>query len=291
VKRSREVNTREIERFQKNEITEHFIYKNLSSRVKGVKNRRVLAQIADDEMRHYTIWKHYTGRDVAPGRFRIWFYTLVSMLFGFTFGIRLMEKGEKNAHAAYSLLPASMTEVNGIMRDEEEHEDALLALLDEERLQYTGSIVLGLNDALVELMGVLAGLTFALQNTTLVALTASITGFAAALSMAASEYLSTKSEPNGNNPLRAALYTGIAYAFTVLVLVAPYLFLTDIYLCLGLSFFGAVLVIGFFNYYIAVARNVSFGGRFLEMVGLSFTVAALSFIAGYVIRMAFGIEV
>jgi len=104
VKRSREVNTREIERFQKNEITEHFIYKNLSSRVKGVKNRRVLAQIADDEMRHYTIWKHYTGRDVAPGRFRIWFYTLVSMLFGFTFGIRLMEKGEKNAHAAYSML-------------------------------------------------------------------------------------------------------------------------------------------------------------------------------------------
>ena len=43
-------------------------------------------------------------------------------------------------------------------------------MLDEERLQYTGSMVLGLNDALVELTGALAGLTFAFQNLRLVAL-------------------------------------------------------------------------------------------------------------------------
>ncbi|KZK74791.1 MAG: rubrerythrin family protein [Pelodictyon luteolum] len=291
MKRNRELNKREIEAFQKNEITEYHIYRNLATRVHGVKNRRVLAQIADDEMRHYNIWKTHTRRDVAPSRFRIWFYSLVSMLFGFTFGIRLMEKGEKGALDAYGALPPSLHEVNGILRDEEEHEEALLKLLDEERLQYTGSIVLGLNDALVELMGVLAGLTLALQDTALVALTASITGFAAALSMAASEYLSTKSEPNGNNPFRAAIYTGIAYLMTVVVLVAPYMFVPDLYVSLGLSFFGAVCIIGFFNYYISVARDVPFRTRFLEMVGLSFSVAALSFLAGYAIRYAFGIDV
>ena len=273
--------------FQKNEITEHHIYNNLSSRVSGVKNRRILSQIADDEMRHYNVWKNYTRKDISPDRFRVWFYTLVSMVFGFTFGIKLMENGEKRTHDLYSRIPGSFKEINGIVRDEEEHEQALLTLLDEDRLKYTGSIVLGLNDALVELMGVLAGLTFALHNTTVVALTASITGIAAALSMAASGYLSTKSDPGGKNPFVASLYTGIAYIFTVLALIAPYLIFEDRYVCLGLSFFIAICIIGFFNYYISVARDLPFKSRFLEMVGLSFTVAALSFVAGYAIHFAF----
>jgi len=291
VKKGSDFEARQLAVFQKNEITEHYIYKNLSARVSGVKNRRILFQIADDEMRHYNVWKTYTRKDVSPSRFKVWFYTLISLVFGFTFGIKLMENAEKNAHDIYSRIPGSFTEINGIIRDEEEHEQALLVLLDEERLKYTGSIVLGLNDALVDLMGVLAGLTFALQNTALVALTASITGVAAALSMAASGYLSTKSDPGGKNPFIAALYTGVAYVITVLLLIAPYLFLTDLYICLALAFVVAVCIIGFFNFYISVARDLPFKGRFFEMVGLSFTVAALSFLAGYAIRFAFGIVI
>jgi vacuolar iron transporter family protein len=291
VKKGRDFDVREVAVFQKNEITEHHIYKNLSGKVRGVKNRRILSQIADDEMRHYNVWKIYTRQDISPSRIKVWFFTLVSMLFGFTFGIKLMENGEKRAHHAYSRIPGSFKEINGIIRDEEEHEQALLMLLDEDRLKYTGSIVLGLNDALVELMGVLAGLTFALQNTKFVALTASITGIAAALSMAASGYLSTKAEPGGKNPFIAALYTGMAYIVTVLLLLVPYLIFDDLFLSLGLSFVVAVTIIGFFNYYISVARDLPFKSRFLEMVGLSFTVAALSFLAGYAIRFAFGIVI
>jgi len=289
VNKGRDFESREVAVFQKNEITEHFIYKNLSARVSGIKNRRILSQIADDEMRHYNVWKSYTRKDVAPSRFRVWFYTFISIVFGFTFGIKLMESAEKSAHDSYSRMPGSFKEITGIIRDEEEHEQALIMLLDETRLQYTGSVVLGLNDALVELIGVLAGLTFALQNSSLVALTASITGIAAALSMAASSYLSTKSEPGGKNPFVAALYTGFAYILTVLVLIIPYLLFKDLYLCLGLSFAAAITIIGFFNYYISIARGVSFKSRFIEMVLLSSTVAVLSFLAGYAIRFAFGI--
>ena len=291
MKKGREIEARQIAVFQKNEITEHYIYKKLSVKVTGLKNRRILFQIADDEMRHYNVWKTYTNKDVKPGRIKVWFYTLVSLLFGFTFGIKLMENAERRAHDVYSHIPDSIKEINGIIRDEEEHEQALLTLLDEDRLKYTGSIVLGLNDALVELMGVLAGLSFALQNTTLVALTAAITGVAAALSMAASGYLSTKSEPGGKNPFVAALYTGMAYIVTVLLLITPFVIFKDIYLCLGLAFFTAVIIIGFFNYYISVVRDLPFKSRFLEMIGLSFTVAALSFLAGYAIRFAFGVVI
>jgi vacuolar iron transporter family protein len=289
VNKGRDFDERKVAVFQKNEITEHHIYKNLSGRVRGVKNRRILSQIADDEMRHYNVWKTYTRQDFSPSRVKVWFYSVVSMVFGFTFAIKLMENGEKRSHQLYSRIPGSFKEVNGIIRDEEEHEQALLMFLDDERLKYTGSIVFRLNDSLVELMGVLAGLTFALQNSKFVALTASITGIAAALSMAASGYLSTKSDPGGKNPFIAALYTGLAYIVTLLLLIVPYLVFEDLFLSFGLSFFVFITIIGFFNYYISVARDQPFKSRFFEMVGLSFTVAALSFLAGYAIRFAFGI--
>jgi len=287
VNKGRDFDAGEMAVFQKNEITGHYIYKNLSGKVSGIKSRRILSQIADDEMRHYNVWKNYTRKDVTPDRIKVWFYTMISTLFGFTFGLKLMENGEKRDHAVYNRFPSSMKEVNGIIRDEEEHQQALLMLLDEDRLKYTGSIVLGLNDALVELLGVLAALTFALQNTTVVALIASITGIAAALSMAASGYLSTKTDPGGKNPLIASLSTGVAYIFTVLALITPYLFLADRYLSLGISFLVAVCIIGFFTYYVSVARELPLKSRFFEMVGISFTVAVLSSLAGYAIHYAF----
>jgi len=286
-----EVELRHVAGFQKNEITEHHIYKNLAKRVEGVKNRRIFAQISEDELRHYNVWKKYTGRDIEPDRFRIWLYSMIALLFGFTFAVKLMEGGEQNAQKEYERVVSMGSEIRGLIEDEEEHEHALIAVLDEERLQYTGSIVLGLNDALVELTGALAGLTFALQNARLVALTAMITGFAAALSMASSEYLSTKAEPGTKNPLKASLYTGVAYIIAVAVLIVPYLVLNDIYLSLALAFGGALAVIALFNFYVSVAQSVPFKSRFLEMAGLIFAVSGISFLAGLGIRYFFGIEV
>ena len=277
--------------FQKNELTEHYIYKTLAGRTTGIRNRRILSQIADDELRHYNVWKSYTRKDVEPGRMRIWFYTMISSLLGLTFGLKLMEKAEKYAYSAYKELPESFHEARAIVEDEEEHEQALLGMLDEERLRYTGSIVLGLNDALVELMGVLAGLTFAFQNSRFVALTGVLTGFAAALSMAASEYLSTKAEAGTKSPLRAALYTGLAYILTVIVLISPFLLVSSLYMALALAFGGAVCIIALFNFYVSVAQDVNFRTRFFEMVGLSFGVALLSFLAGVAVRAVFGVEV
>lgn len=145
--------------FQRNEITEYHIYKQLAKRIAGVKNRRIFTQIAEDELRHYQIWKKFTGQEVEPDKFKIWFYSVISLLLGFTFAVKLMEGGEQDAQHAYEKMSGLGDEVGAVIKDEEEHEQALLAVLDEERLQYTGSIVLGLNDALVELTGALAGLT------------------------------------------------------------------------------------------------------------------------------------
>ena len=194
--------------YQKNEITEHHIYNRLARAIKALENRRVLEKVGDDELRHYRVWRSYTKQDVKPDRLKVWWYYLISRIFGFTFGIKLMEGGEEDAQDSYAQLRETLPEAETIIREEKEHESALLELLDEERLRYIGSIVLGLNDALVELTGALAGLTLALQNTKMIALTGSITGIAAALAMGASEYPSTKSEDTVKNPVRASLYTG-----------------------------------------------------------------------------------
>jgi VIT1/CCC1 family predicted Fe2+/Mn2+ transporter len=277
--------------YQKNEITEHHIYRRLARIVSSPENRPLLEEIADDELRHYGVWRDYSQQEVAPNRLSIWKYYLISRVLGFTFGVKLMERGEEDAQESYEQLRAVIPEAETIILEESQHEAALLQLLDEERLRYTGSMVLGLNDALVELTGALAGLTLALQDTRLIALTGSITGIAAALSMGASEYLSTKTEETSKNPVRASIYTGVAYLFTVLILILPYLVLTNYYLCLGCTLAGAVLIIALFNYYISVAKDEPFRTRFLEMAGLSLSVAALSFFVGFLLRTFLGVDV
>jgi VIT1/CCC1 family predicted Fe2+/Mn2+ transporter len=277
--------------FQKNEITEYHIYMKLAKKIGLPENQRILESIANDELRHYNAWRTHTKQDIAPDPGRIRIYYWISRIFGFTFGVKLMERGEENAQNSYEQLRELIPEAETIMLEENQHEVALLGLLDEERLRYTGSMVLGLNDALVELTGALAGLTLALQNTNLIALTGSITGIAAALSMGASEYLSTKAEDTVRNPVRASIYTGVAYLVTVLLLILPYLILNNYYLCLGFTLTGAVIIIAFFNYYISVAKDEPFRRRFFEMTGLSLSVAAFSFLVGYLMRKFLGIDI
>ena len=277
--------------FQQTEITEYHIYKRLAQRIKSQENAKILDQIAEDELRHYNGWKKYTNEEVQPRWFFVWFYTTVSLLFGFTFGVKLMEQGEQAAQGNYEEVAKEIPEAAKYQHEENTHEEQLINMLDEERLQYAGSVVLGLNDALVELTGALAGLTLALQDVKLIALSGLITGIAASMSMAASEYLSTRSEKTNKQPVRAAIYTGIAYIVTVTLLVLPYLLFENYYLDLGIALTTAVIIIAVFNYYISVAKGESFKERFLEMAGLSLSVATFSFIIGYFIRIWLGIEV
>ncbi|RJP53358.1 MAG: rubrerythrin family protein [Anaerolineaceae bacterium] len=277
--------------FQETEITEHHIYKRLAKRIKSEENARILDRIAEDELRHYNGWKQYTNEEVQPRWFNVWFYYIISTIFGFTFGVKLMEQGEEAAQANYESVSRVIPEASKYQEEENKHEHQLIEMLNEERLQYAGSVVLGLNDALVELTGALAGLTLALQNVKLIALSGLITGIAASLSMAASEYLSTRSENTQKHPVRAAVYTGIAYITTVTLLILPYLLLENYYLDLAIALTTAVVIIAIFNYYISVAKGESFRERFVEMAGLSLSVAAFSFVIGYFIRTWLGIEI
>jgi len=276
---------------QRNEISEYIVYEKLSRSAKDPHNGEILRRIAEDEMDHYRFWREYTREDVKPDGLKVWGYYLISKLFGMTFGLKLMELGEERAKAVYERISRSLPLAKDISEDEDRHEAQLLDLIDEERLRYVGSVVLGLNDALVELTGAIAGLTLALRDARLVAMVGLITGIAASLSMASSEYLSTKSEGGGRSPVRASTYTGIAYVLTVSLLISPFLLLAEPYLCLGLAILNSVIVILVFTFYISVAKGLPFRRRFLEMVSISLGIAGLSFAVGFLVRIFFNIEI
>ena len=279
-----------ILKMQQNELTESVIYKKIAKFAKGEQNKQTLNRLANEEEAHYNIWKKYTGVAMKPQRMKVFKYTFMARVLGFTFAVKLMERGEKGAQSRYELLAEEVPESVNIRAQEEEHEAALLEMLDEESLQYVGSMVLGLSDALVELAGSLAGFTFALGSTRHVALSGLIVGISATFSMASSEFLSAKSEGR-NDALKSCSYTGIAYLITVILLVLPYLLMSSGIAALACMLVIIVAIISGFTYYTSVAKDQPFFSRFLEMTLISFGVAVVSFFVGILAKKLLGVDI
>lgn len=272
---------------QCNEITEREIYTKVSQITKDENNRNIMLKIAKEEEQHYNLIKSYTNEEVSINKKRVWFYFLAAKIFGFTFAVKQMEGRENEVVRGYSYekLSENFPKLSKIAEEEEKHELLLIDMLDEERLKYVGAIVLGLNDALVEITGSLAGFTLSMANTRVIALAGLITGISATLSMAASEYIAEKTEGT-KNALKSSLYTGISYLVTVVLLILPFIFTHEnMYIqALIISLIIAVVIISIFNYYISVAKSLNFKKRFLQMAGVSLGVAAFSFVVGLLVK-------
>ena len=280
-----------VKKMQQNELTESVIYEKIARFAKGEENKQTLLRLAREERAHYEIWKNYTGISMKPEKGKVFKFTMIARIFGFTFAVKLMERGEGHAQEEYALLAQEVEESTHIRQQEEEHEHALLGMLDEERLQYVGSMVLGLNDALVELTGSLAGFTFAMQNTRLIALSGLIIGISATFSMASSEFLAARSEGR-SDALKSCTYTGIAYLITVIALILPYLLFSNSQYLLALVCMLAVvvLIIAGFTYYTSVAQDQPFKSRFWEMALISIGVAVVSFFVGVLAKRFLGVD-
>jgi len=275
---------------QRAEITEYHIYTQLADRTKDDNNAAVLRRIGNEEKKHADYWKMKTGVDVQPNGWKIFKTVTMARFLGLSFVLKQMEKSEGTGSKAYDDLANDFPETKMISEDEKRHEKDLLNMLDEEGLKYVGSIVLGLNDALVELTGALAGFTLALSDNKIISLVGLVTGISAALSMAASDYLSSKAEGD-DKAKKSAVYTGVAYFFTVILLILPFLLLTDKFIALPITLAIAVLIIFGFNYYISVAKDLNFKARFFEMTFISLGVATFSFLVGYGLKLMLGVNV
>ncbi|MBQ9939929.1 MAG: VIT1/CCC1 transporter family protein [Clostridia bacterium] len=280
-----------IKKMQQSELNESVIYEEIAKFSKGENNKNTLRRLAAEEKAHYEIWKKYTKIEMKPQKMKIWKFKILARLLGFTFALKLMENGEEGAQKEYDLLAREVEESIVIRSQEEEHEKALLEMLDEESLKYVGSMVLGMNDALVELTGSLAGFTFALQDTKVIALSGLIMGISATFSMASSEFLAARSEGR-SDAVKSCCYTGVAYLLTVALLILPYLlfdstrYMTALFCMIAI----VILIIAAFTYYISVAKGEKFRSRFLEMSLISIGVAVISFFVGILAKKFLGVD-
>ena len=281
-----------VRKAQIDEETGASMYAFMAKREKHEENRCVFEQMSRDEKKHAAVWQEITGAPCKPSGGKIAFLKVLTVVLGFTFVVKTLQKDEQLAQQTYGKLAETLPQAAKVLDEERRHETELYDMLDEERLHYVGAMVLGLNDALVELTGAIAGVTFALQNTRLIALTGIITGVSATLSMAASNFLAQRAEGAGD-AFKSSLYTGAAYLVTVALLVLPYLlFPSHLYIAAFAVMIATVLlIILFFNYYLSVAKSEPFFRRFGEMAAISLSVAAISFVIAILAKKLLGIDV
>jgi VIT1/CCC1 family predicted Fe2+/Mn2+ transporter len=278
-------------RFQQDEIDSAEIYSRIAAILPDANNASIMRRIADEEAKHAIRWESVTGKKLRPSAFKISLYVFFARFLGLTFAVKKLEKGEAEGQAGYRTVLDQFPDVQSIINEENRHENELISMIDEERLRYAGSVVLGLNDALVELTGALAGYSFAFQNTRMIAVTGLITGIAASFSMASSEYLSQRSDGDGSvSPIKSAVYTGIAYIITVTLLVLPFFLLSNYMIALAITLSIVIIIILAFNYYLCTAKDLPFRKHFVEMLVVSLGVAFLSFIVGVLVKQFLGVD-
>jgi vacuolar iron transporter family protein len=273
-----------IYKLQKSELFAATVYLILADRQQSNNNGQVLKQAGEFEMRHQETLEKLSGRKAIVSKIKVKLFLLLTRILGYTFALKMMEKKISFPMDNFikTLLIQHDSRFVEWFHEEEELEQLLLQTLDEARLRYISSMVLGLNDALTEITATLAGFSLSMNNNRLVAISGFILGISATLSMTSSEYLSHRSE---NNPkaIQAALLCGTTYIFVSLSLILPFfLYPADAKIAAVITMLiVAFCIILIFNFYLSVTKDLPFLKRFGEMLIISSVITTIAFGVGF----------
>jgi VIT1/CCC1 family predicted Fe2+/Mn2+ transporter len=284
------VGAERFKRYALDELLDHELYARLAARERNERNRKLLEELARDELRHHLFWSKLAGpvRLGLGDRLRLRLLLSLSRLAGKTFTIKLLERGEAATVGEYRRAAAELrgelaVELARVIEDEERHESELAGSLDELVVRQLGSIALGVSDAIIELTGVLAGFAGYTGSPLQVAAAGLIVGVSAALSMAAAAYSQAKHE-RGKNPRTAAAFTGLFYMLTVLALVAPLLLGVPASIGVALSLACALAILAAFSFYSAVIMERPFLREYLENAAVIMAVSLVGYAFGQVVK-------
>lgn len=280
----------------RDEYTDFAVYKRLSEL--KFKNRQfsgTLRRLAGMEYRHYILWKKYCpGRKPTINKLTVYLMVFLRFILGLTFAVRYLERNEKNTIKKYRelahMIPSKdKKQYNEMIANEEEHE-IKLSDFNEPQIKYISFIVLGLADALVEIAGIHAGSLGIYNSTELAGFAGIIAGAAASVAMSSAAYAQAKTGFKGSATL-SAVYTGVSYFVTAVILATPY-FLTKVMIdALGASLFFAVLLIAFSSFYGAVISGADFKKDFIEITSIMFGATVALYLLGTAIRYLTGITI
>jgi len=280
------------------ELVDSVVYRNLSqlSLDKNRKFGKTLSRLAEMEYRHYEFWRKYCpDRKVTVSNLKVYLIIFLRAILGVTFAVRYLERNEmkviKKYRELFHLVPVEDQEkLRKIIADEEEHEREFSEQFEEPHIKHISFIVLGLADALVEIAGIHAGSLGIYNSTELAGLAGVVAGAAASIAMASAAYAQAKTGFRGSASM-SAVYTGISYFATAIVLATPY-FVTEIMLdALLASLVLAVLLVAFISFYGAVISGAGFRKDFVEITTIMMGATAALYMLGTAIRYFTGITI
>ncbi len=148
------------------------------------------------------------------------------------------------------------------------------------------AIILGMQDAIVSLLGLIAGLYFAFTDSTIIIISCVIASITAALSMGAANYLATRAD-NNDHALWAGFCTGAAYLATCAALILPFLIFQHQTIAIVSVFLIAILIIYLFN--LVSYRGRDFYRHFTEMLIICTIISIVAFAIGEIAHYMFGV--
>ncbi len=176
------------------ERAEAAVYRDIASRRAG-EEREILLALADAERRHEQHWLHLLGDDVGKprrGDVRTRVLSVLARRFGSVFVLALAQRAE-----ARSVYDDNADATPTMAADEAIHEEVVRGLATRGRNRISGTFraaVFGANDGLVSNLALVLGIGASGAATSIVLLTGLAGLLAGALSMAAGEYVSVRSQ-------------------------------------------------------------------------------------------------
>jgi VIT1/CCC1 family predicted Fe2+/Mn2+ transporter len=279
-----------------NEITDYIVYKKLSVIGNDKKNKQIFRKLSKTEYGHYLFWKQYcVDKEIHPKKIRIYLILFLRQIFGNAFAIKYLEKNEQKAVKEYKSLQKIIPEKENkafkhMIIDEEEHEKIFAERINTEHIKYMSFIVLGLADALVEIAGIHAGSLGIYSSTELTGLAGIVAGAAASLSMASAAYAQAKQGFVGSAKI-AAMYTGISYFISAIILASPYFFTSDLEIALIVSLIFGTFIIATVTWYNSIMTRNKFKKNFLQLTLIMVAATIILFFFGLLIKHIFGITI
>jgi vacuolar iron transporter family protein len=287
----------DFRKFCYDEYRDYMVYSALLRVEEDSKRREILREIASQEYEHYLFWRNLSDKClVKVSRVYIYMMLLIRFIFGLTFTLKILEAHESRTIQEYkrimnNLDNNSKIQLEKLINDEEEHERYFINQIDEKILKYTGFIILGLADAIIEITGVHAGFLGVTNSTIIAGVAGLIVGFAAAISMAVASYLQAKTHIiEKSSPILSALATGITYIGSVAALATPYFLLRNILYAFIASITIAIVLTFIFTFYTSIVNEKNFMKEFTESILLILGTALATFFFGEFLGDVFGIK-
>ena len=279
------------------EFTDSKLYERLSKTVSSTSPfAGVLMHLSETEHVHYEFWKKYAPEEEPKvDKVKLYWVLFLRRVLGLTFASRFLDRHESSVVKEYQALAGLIPEADKaafeeMVADEEEHEKEFAQKIESSAIRYISFVVLGLADALVEITGIHAGSLGIYDKTEIAGLAGVIAGAAASLAMASAAFAQAKQGFQGSARL-SAVYTGISYFVTAIILAAPYFLTPNMIYALGTSLSLAVVILALISYYSTVISGKPFLRDFLEILLIMLGVTVALYCFGYFIRVSTGITI